>query len=207
MRKIGATTYTSGIPSSLSHSGQQWDFPNGWAPSQSMVVQALEKSNVPEAKALAFDLAQRWIRTNYKSFYQSEPNHMFEKYDVTVDGLPGGGGEYDVVVGFGWTNGVVLDFMNTYGDRLTTGIQKQQGNSGTQIPVLTSVSIILISLCVLTGAMWGTRKLIIYCRRRSYLDPTPSSVSSSSVYSTTVCPNESTFLGNDSLKKSNTICS
>lgn len=30
-----------------------------------------------------------------------------------------GGGEYDVQLGFGWTNGVVLDFLNTYGRRLT----------------------------------------------------------------------------------------
>ena len=29
-----------------------------------------------------------------------------------------GGGEYDVQLGFGWTNGIVLDFLNTYGDRL-----------------------------------------------------------------------------------------
>ena len=30
---------------------------------------------------------------------QSMPNAMFEKYDVTVIGLPGGGGEYDVQLG------------------------------------------------------------------------------------------------------------
>lgn len=40
------------------------------------------------------------------------------QYDVTVEGLPGGGGEYDVVIGFGWTNGVVMDFLVRYGDRL-----------------------------------------------------------------------------------------
>lgn len=26
-------------------------------------------------------------------------------------GLPGGGGEYEVVDGFGWTNGAVLDLL------------------------------------------------------------------------------------------------
>lgn len=31
----------------------------------------------------------------------------------------GGGGEYEVQVGFGWTNGVVLDLLRRYGDRLT----------------------------------------------------------------------------------------
>ena len=33
-------------------------------------------------------------------------------------GLSGGGGEYDVVSGFGWTNGVLLHFLNKYGDIL-----------------------------------------------------------------------------------------
>lgn len=63
------------------------------------------------------------------------------QYDVTNVGLPGGninlifkmiiysrqtqynflagGGEYDVQLGFGWTNGVILDFLNEYGDRLS----------------------------------------------------------------------------------------
>lgn len=35
-----------------------------------------------------------------------------------------GGGEYDVQLGFGWTNGVILDFLNTYGDRLVTEISR-----------------------------------------------------------------------------------
>lgn len=29
-------------------------------------------------------------------------------------GEPGGGGEYEVVTGFGWTNGVALDFITKY---------------------------------------------------------------------------------------------
>jgi len=35
-----------------------------------------------------------------------------------VSGLPGGGGEYDVQLGFGWTNGVIMEFLNIFGDRL-----------------------------------------------------------------------------------------
>ena len=31
-------------------------------------------------------------------------------------GLPGGGGEYDVQEGFGWSNGVVLHFLSKYPD-------------------------------------------------------------------------------------------
>lgn len=32
--------------------------------------------------------------------------------------MPGGGGEYEIVTGFGWTNGVVIDFLSKYGARL-----------------------------------------------------------------------------------------
>ena len=30
-------------------------------------------------------------------------------------GMAGGGGEYQVVDGFGWTNGVALSFLDKYG--------------------------------------------------------------------------------------------
>ena len=42
------------------------------------------------------------------------------QYDATSVAKVGGGGEYQVQLGFGWTNGVVLDFMDMYSDRLTT---------------------------------------------------------------------------------------
>ncbi len=30
----------------------------------------------------------------------------------------GGGGEYEIQIGFGWSNGVVLDFLDMFGARL-----------------------------------------------------------------------------------------
>ncbi|KZS20820.1 Trehalase [Daphnia magna] len=115
-----STKFAGGIPTSMLHTGQQWDFPNGWPPLQHMLVVGLENTGDPRAKALAFKLAQKWLINNYDAYQQSMPNAMFEKYDVTVVGLPGGGGEYDVQLGFGWTNGVIMDFLNIYGDRLVT---------------------------------------------------------------------------------------
>lgn len=44
---------------------------------------------------------------------------MFEKYDCEVPGRYGGGGEYVVQSGFGWTNGVILEMLNAHGDKLT----------------------------------------------------------------------------------------
>lgn len=40
---------------------------------------------------------------------------MVEKYNAITPGVSGGGGEYDVQTGFGWTNGVMLHFLQTYG--------------------------------------------------------------------------------------------
>lgn len=40
------------------------------------------------------------------------------QYDATVSGGHGGGGEYEVQLGFGWSNGLIMDLLNKYGDRL-----------------------------------------------------------------------------------------
>lgn len=35
-------TYQYGIPTSLQNTGQQWDFPNAWAPLQDLVIRGRE---------------------------------------------------------------------------------------------------------------------------------------------------------------------
>ncbi|XP_060643265.2 trehalase, partial [Anolis sagrei] len=113
-----ALSYHNGLPTSLADTGQQWDLPNAWAPLQDMVIEGLAKSSSPRAQELAFALAQRWVRTNLAVYERYQG--MFEKYNVEGDGKPGGGGEYAVQEGFGWTNGVALKLLDLYGDRLTS---------------------------------------------------------------------------------------
>ncbi len=43
------------------------------------------------------------------------PVMQFEKMDAERPGEPGGQGEYEVQTGFGWSNGVVLQFLHQYG--------------------------------------------------------------------------------------------
>ncbi|XP_070346280.1 trehalase isoform X2 [Equus asinus] len=112
-------TYHYGIPTSLRKTGQQWDLPNAWAPLQDLVIRGLAKSPSPRAQEVAFQLAQNWIRTNFDVY--SNTSAMYEKYDISNGGQPGGGGEYEVQEGFGWTNGVVLMLLDRYGDRLSSG--------------------------------------------------------------------------------------
>ncbi len=110
-------SYSSGFPTTFTTSGQQWDFPNSWPPLVHLVVHGLERTELPEAKDLAFTLAEKLVRSAYLNF--QDKGHMFEKYSVLSSKTVGGGGEYEVQLGFGWTNGVVLDFLNLYGDRLS----------------------------------------------------------------------------------------
>ncbi|KAL7608568.1 hypothetical protein Lser_V15G10043 [Lactuca serriola] len=105
--------HAAGVATSLTNSSQQWDFPNGWAPLQHMIVEGLVMSGSEEAKLLAKDIAKKWIRTNYIVY--KKVNAMHEKYDVTKCGEFGGGGEYVPQTGFGWSNGVVLAFLEEFG--------------------------------------------------------------------------------------------
>lgn len=92
-----------GVLTTPINSGQQWDAPNGWAPLQYMTIKGLLRYG---HKALAQEIASRWIRLN-KDVYE-RTGKMLEKYNVVDTTLEGGGGEYPVQDGFGWTNGVYL---------------------------------------------------------------------------------------------------
>lgn len=89
-----------GLMTTLHYNGQQWDAPNGWAPLQWAAIIGLREYGY---HALADEIRDRWLAMNDKVF--AERRKMVEKYDVVAGGL-GGGGEYPLQDGFGWTNGV-----------------------------------------------------------------------------------------------------
>lgn len=90
-----------GLLSTPVSSGQQWDAPNGWAPLHWVTIIGLRNYGYTE---LADKIKKRWLQTNKKVF--NDKHKLVEKYDVVGgDGL-GGGGEYPLQDGFGWTNGV-----------------------------------------------------------------------------------------------------
>ncbi|HLT43493.1 MAG TPA: alpha,alpha-trehalase TreF [Luteimonas sp.] len=85
-------------------SAEQWDAPNGWAPLQWMTVAGCRLYGLD---ALADEIRHRWLGT-VGSLYARE-SKLVEKYVLapTGDGaIGGGGGEYPLQDGFGWTNGV-----------------------------------------------------------------------------------------------------
>jgi alpha,alpha-trehalase len=122
--------YPGGVPNTLYQSGEQWDFPNVWAPMQYILIYGLENLNDERASALAFRWAERWVQSNYVAF--RDTGAMFEKYVATDFGASGSGGEYEVQKGFGWSNGAVLDLLDRYGPSLTAPGLKT--NSIVQLP-------------------------------------------------------------------------
>ncbi|XP_018408353.1 PREDICTED: trehalase [Nanorana parkeri] len=141
LEKSGALSYNNGLPTSFKNSGQQWDFPNGWPPLQQMVIEGLENTQSAKAKDIAFRLAQKWVNVNYNAF--KKYNAMFEKYDVEGDGKPGGGGEYEVQLGFGWSNGVILQLLDVYKSRLTSSA------------IITSFSFPVLLFPILILTLWA----------------------------------------------------
>lgn len=99
--------YPGGWVTSLNESCQQWDSPNGWAPLQWVTFEGLRKYGYfEEAKKGAVN----WVDNNLALYQQT--GAIFEKYDVKKIGSLAGGGEYAVQHGFGWSNGILLKFMN-----------------------------------------------------------------------------------------------
>lgn len=96
-----------GLVSTLIESGQQWDSPNGWAPLQWVAIQGLREYGYYE---LADKIKSAWISTCLETYKRE--GKMVEKYDVIKPGRLGGGGEYTLQDGFGWTNGVLAALIH-----------------------------------------------------------------------------------------------
>jgi alpha,alpha-trehalase len=98
-----------GIVTTTLDTGQQWDAPNGWAPLQWIAVAGFR--HYRQAR-LAESVACRWM-LNVSRVYQRR-GKLVEKYDVIATDREGGGGEYPLQDGFGWTNGVMRKLMVLY---------------------------------------------------------------------------------------------
>lgn len=96
-----------GLATTNLKTGQQWDAPNGWAPLQWVATEGLQNYG---HKDLAMEVSWRFL-TNVQHTYDREKK-LVEKYDVSSTGTGGGGGEYPLQDGFGWTNGVTLKMLD-----------------------------------------------------------------------------------------------
>lgn len=176
--------YPGGVPSSVEHTGEQWDYPNAWPPLQHMMIVGLNNTGDDYAVRLAFELAESWVRSNYKAF--KETDAMYEKYDSTVFGGFGTGGEYEVQLGFGWSNGVIMDLLYRYSDTLRVDDPPLPVTSSSHQEVrvasssISSITTALIALLVSLSA--GFIGICIYKRRTQYTSLLDSSRPSSAKY-------------------------
>ncbi|KAG7207009.1 hypothetical protein KM043_000900 [Ampulex compressa] len=196
-----------GIPTTLEHSGEQWDYPNAWPPLQYFVIMALDNTEDAWAQRLAYEIGQRWVRSNYKAF--NETHSMFEKYDATVSGGHGGGGEYEVQLGFGWTNGIIMDLLDKYGDRLTAEDRfvyddVVQSAAQPQVVVSTAGQVMTGILALIISLAAGFIGMVVY-KKRHYYAPGPSTMpnkrklvpSGSNVYRKRIAYTELRDMNND----------
>jgi alpha,alpha-trehalase len=100
-----------GIGTSETMCGEQWDRPNGWAPLQWMAVEGFARYGL---RQIAGEIRKRWL-ASVQSLYDRE-GKLVEKYllrpDVAHPATGGGGGEYPLQDGFGWTNGVTRRWLH-----------------------------------------------------------------------------------------------
>jgi len=131
------------IPATNYRTGQQWDQPNVWPPLQHVLMKGLlntpatfgaEDPAYQGVQDLALRLAQRYLDSTFCTWYATggstsdfpqlqgvQPGAtgvMFEKYADNATNVAGGGGEYEVVEGFGWTNGVLIWAADTFAGKL-----------------------------------------------------------------------------------------
>ena len=118
-----------GLATTAVASGQQWDLPNGWAPLQWIAVRGLRAYGETE---LARTIAQRWL-ANVDRVYRTS-GKLVEKYDVVDLGRSGGGGEYPLQDGFGWTNGVTAQLLQLYPDPKRCSAAAPQATRPTATP-------------------------------------------------------------------------
>ncbi|KAJ1333882.1 alpha,alpha-trehalase [Microdochium nivale] len=137
-------TKAGALPATAYTTGQQWDQPNVWPPLMYILMKALRQTPAPfgesdpayiENQDLAISLAQRYLDSTFCTWLatggstsdipkveglpDNENGIMFEKYADNATNVAGGGGEYEVVEGFGWTNGVLIWAVDTFGNQLT----------------------------------------------------------------------------------------
>ncbi|EAQ93669.1 hypothetical protein CHGG_01904 [Chaetomium globosum CBS 148.51] len=137
-------TKAGAIPETNIRTRKQWDQPNVWPPLQHVLMKGLlntpatfgtEDPAYQNTQDLALRLAQRYLDSTFCTWYATggstsetpqlqgvrpgATGTMFEKYADDATNVAGGGGEYEVVEGFGWTNGVLIWAADVFADRLT----------------------------------------------------------------------------------------
>ena len=104
--------YKGGLASTqktgLSEEFKQWDYPNGWANQQWIVINGLLNYGFWED---AERLAKKWLDLNKKVFLRT--GKFWEKYNVVKCDISKEG-RYPIQSGFGWTNAIFVKLVSEF---------------------------------------------------------------------------------------------
>jgi alpha,alpha-trehalase len=112
-----------GLAMSQHATGAQWDFPYGWAPIQLLAVEGLARYGYKaDADRIAFNFVDMVLR----DFERNKV--IFEKYDVVarVSKTRIRVGYKQNEVGFGWTNGVLLELLHKLPPELADRLKSER---------------------------------------------------------------------------------
>lgn len=121
--KINAS---GGVSASSIFTGQQWDWPNVWPPSQYFlaegcwsVARLVQSCGREEHDSQQLALDAEMLGDGIKTRYLASAAHVWEqkqtlpeKFDCEHQGGFGYGGEYECVEGFGWSTGLALHWLD-----------------------------------------------------------------------------------------------
>lgn len=81
---------------------------------------------------------------------------FFVQYDATIAGGTGGGGEYEVQLGFGWSNGVIMDLLDMYGSEITAfddfDVESNENTNASTVTI-SGVSSVVTGVLVLVASI------------------------------------------------------
>jgi alpha,alpha-trehalase len=150
-------TFPGAPPATNLQTNQQWDEPNVWPPLTYILIDGLlntpatfgeDDPSYSTTQDLALEIAQRYLDSAFctwrttggatsslpmlESVEEGDDygGAIFEKYNSTDVTAFGGGGEYEVQLGFGWSNGVLIWVGDVFGSELTLPSCEQQLEEG-----------------------------------------------------------------------------
>jgi alpha,alpha-trehalase len=115
-----------GLLTSTVETGGQWDSPYGWAPLQLLAVEGLRRYGYnADADRVSYEFLST-VAANYR-----REGTIREKYDVITRSSEAHvtAGYQANVVGFGWTNGVFLQFLHELPKEAVERLAKEQGSA------------------------------------------------------------------------------
>jgi alpha,alpha-trehalase len=122
-RNVKIFEQPGGLATSPIDTGVQWDYPYGWAPLQSLAVEGLRRYGYTSD---ADRIAYKFLSTVAENFRKE--GTIREKYDVVTRSSEAhvSAGYQANVIGFGWTNGVFLEFLQELPKEMIDRLAKEQ---------------------------------------------------------------------------------